>query len=213
VLEDTGHIVALGEWVTNEACRQGRAWLDEGLDFGCIAVNISAVEMQRGGTVARVQKALDTHSLPAHHLELEITESGLMQQGDHSEAFLHSLRAMGVQLAIDDFGTGYSSLSHLKRFPVSKLKIDRSFIRDLMTDPTDAQLVNAMVAMGRSLGISVLAEGVETEAQLQRLKSIGCDAVQGYFLGRPEPATTARHWLRRTSTTADPPACGVWPEI
>ena len=205
VLEDTGHIVALGEWVTNEACRQGRAWLDEGLSFGRIAVNISAVEMQRGGTVARVQKALDAHGLSAEYLELEITESGLMQQGDHSEAFLHSLRAMGVQLAIDDFGTGYSSLSHLKRFPVGKLKIDRSFIRDLITDSTDAQLVNAMVAMGRSLGISVLAEGVETEAQMHRLQQIGCDAAQGYFFGRPEPAATARRWLIDTTKAADQP--------
>jgi diguanylate cyclase (GGDEF)-like protein/PAS domain S-box-containing protein len=202
VLEDTGHIVALGEWVTNEACRQGRAWLDEGLAFGRIAVNISAVEMQRGGTVARVQKALDAHGLSADYLELEITESGLMQQGDHSEAFLHSLRAMGVQLAIDDFGTGYSSLSHLKRFPVGKLKIDRSFIRDLMIDGTDAQLVNAMVAMGRSLGISVLAEGVETEAQMHQLQQIGCDAAQGYFFGRPEPAATARRWLIDAATRA-----------
>jgi diguanylate cyclase (GGDEF)-like protein/PAS domain S-box-containing protein len=210
VLEDTGHIVALGEWVTNEACRQGRAWLDEGLCFGRIAVNISAVEMQRGGTVARVQKALDAHGLSAEYLELEITESGLMQQGDHSEAFLHSLRAMGVQLAIDDFGTGYSSLSHLKRFPVGKLKIDRSFIRDLMTDSTDAQLVNTMVAMGRSLGISVLAEGVETVDQMHQLRQIGCDAAQGYHFGRPEPAATARRWLvqKTTATTDDD-----WPVI
>ncbi|WP_310460726.1 EAL domain-containing protein [Sphaerotilus sp.] len=221
VLEDTGHIVALGEWVTSEACRQGRAWLDEGLEFGRIAVNISAVEMQRGGTVARVQKALDAHGLSAEHLELEITESGLMQQGDHSEAFLHSLRAMGVQLAIDDFGTGYSSLSHLKRFPVGKLKIDRSFIRDLMTDSTDAQLVNAMVAMGRSLGISVLAEGVETEDQMYQLQQIGCDAAQGYFFGRPEPAATARRWLidaTADATTRQPAAtrddyADVWPVI
>lgn len=219
VLEDTGHIVALGEWVTNEACRQGRAWLDEGLAFGRIAVNISAVEMQRGGTVARVQRALDTHGLPAECLELEITESGLMQQGEHSEAFLHSLRAMGVQLAIDDFGTGYSSLSHLKRFPVGKLKIDRSFIRDLMTDSADAQLVNAMVAMGRSLGISVLAEGVETEAQMHQLQQIGCEAAQGYFFGRPEPAATARRWLldareaRPGAAPANEAESEVWPVI
>jgi len=202
VLEDTGHIVALGEWVTNEACRQGRAWLDEGLEFGRIAVNISAVEMQRGGTVARVQRALQTHGIDAEYLELEITETGLMQQGDHSEAFLHSLHAMGVQLAIDDFGTGYSSLAQLKRFPVGKLKIDRSFIRDLMTDSTDAQLVNTMVAMGGSLGISVLAEGVETEEQMRHLRHIGCEAAQGYFFGQPAPAATARQWLHRTGTKA-----------
>lgn len=221
VLEDTGHIVALGEWVTNEACRQGRAWLDEGLDFGRIAVNISSVEMQRGGTVARVQRALDTHGLAAEYLELEITESGLMQQGDHSEAFLHSLRAMGVQLAIDDFGTGYSSLAHLKRFPVGKLKIDRSFIRDLMTDSADAQLVHAMVAMGRSLGISVLAEGVETEEQMRHLRDIGCEAAQGYFFGRPAPAATARQWLNPAGTEGASPCSGgtgatdaeVWPVI
>ena len=144
-----------------------------------------------------------------------------MQQGDHSEAFLHSLRAMGVQLAIDDFGTGYSSLAHLKRFPVGKLKIDRGFIRDLMTDSADAQLVHAMVAMGRSLGISVLAEGVETEEQMRHLRDIGCEAAQGYFFGRPAPAATARQWLNPAGTEGAGPCSGgtgatdaeVWPVI
>ncbi|WP_338416362.1 EAL domain-containing protein [uncultured Sphaerotilus sp.] len=217
LLEDTGHIVALGEWVTNEACRQARAWLDEGLEFGRIAVNISSVEMQRGGTVDRVQRALEANRLGAEYLELEITESGLMQQGDHSEAFLHSLRAMGVQLAIDDFGTGYSSLSQLKRFPVGKLKIDRSFIRDLMTDSADAQLVHTMVTMGSSLGISALAEGVETEDQMRHLRDIGCEAAQGYFFGRPAPAATARQWLNVAGAASDTQqetgGDTVWPVI
>ncbi|MFM2052224.1 MAG: hypothetical protein RL456_261 [Pseudomonadota bacterium] len=203
VLEDTGQIIALGEWVTREACRQAKAWLDEGLDVGRIAVNISSVEMQRGGAVERVRRALEDSGLGADRLELEITESGLMQQGDHSERFLHSLRALGVRLAIDDFGTGYSSLAYLKRFPVSKLKIDRSFIRDLMTDSSDAQLVNTMVAMGRNLGIAVLAEGVETQDQLARLVEIGCEAGQGYFFGRPLPAGEARQWLPALPETGD----------
>ena len=195
LLEETGQITTLGAWVTQEACRQGRAWLDEGLDFGRIAINLSPQEIRRGQTDERVRAALEQSGLPADRLEIEITESGLMEQGDRAEAFLHKLRALGVRLAIDDFGTGYSSLSYLKRFPVSKLKIDRSFIRDLPADASDAQLVQTMVSMGRNLGISVLAEGVETEAQFDYLRSLDCDAAQGYFFSPPRPADEARRWL------------------
>jgi diguanylate cyclase (GGDEF)-like protein/PAS domain S-box-containing protein len=195
LLEETGQIVALGAWVTQEACRQGRAWLDEGLDFGRIAINLSPLEVRRGQTEDRVRAALERNGLPAERLELEITESGLMEQGERAEAFLHNLRSLGVGLAIDDFGTGYSSLAYLKRFPVSKLKIDRGFIRDLPGDASDAQLVQTMVAMGRNLGISVLAEGVETQAQLDFLRGMGCDAAQGYLFSAPRPAAQARRWL------------------
>ncbi|MEY8878034.1 MAG: EAL domain-containing protein [Leptothrix sp. (in: b-proteobacteria)] len=188
LLEETGQILALGTWVLNEACRQACAWLDEGLDFGRIAVNLSPVEVARGRTDERVRSALERSGLPPERLELEITESGLMEQGERAEAFLHELRALGVGLAIDDFGTGHSSLAYLKRFPVSKLKIDRSFIRDLPGDSSDAQLVQTMVAMGRNLGITVLAEGVETEAQLDFLRGLGCEAAQGYFFSEPLPA-------------------------
>ncbi len=195
VLEETGQITALGAWVTQEACRQGRAWLDEGLDFGRIAINLSPLEVRRGQTDERIRAALQSSGLPADRLELEITESGLMEQGERAEAFLHNLRSIGVQLAIDDFGTGYSSLAYLKRFPVSKLKIDRGFVRDLPGDVSDAQLVQTMVAMGRNLGISVVAEGVETEEQLAYLQELGCESAQGYLFSKPRPAAEVRAWL------------------
>jgi len=199
LLEETGQIVALGEWVTHEACRQGRAWLDEGLDFGRIAINLSTVEVRRGGADDRLRAALAATGLPAQRLELEITESGLMEQGEHAEAFLRSLDALGVKLAIDDFGTGYSSLAYLKRFPVGKLKIDRSFVNDLTSDPSDAQLVQTMVTLGRSLGLSVLAEGVETAEQLDFLSRLGCEAAQGFLFGAPRPAAEVPIWLPRSA--------------
>ncbi|MGY0195385.1 putative bifunctional diguanylate cyclase/phosphodiesterase [Leptothrix sp. BB-4] len=206
VLEETGQITALGAWVTQEACRQGRAWLDEGLDFGRIAINLSPLEVRRGQTDERIRAALQASGLPASRLELEITESGLMEQGERAEAFLHNLRSTGVQLAIDDFGTGYSSLAYLRRFPVSKLKIDRSFVRDLPGDISGAQLVQTMVAMGRNLGISVVAEGVETEEQLAYLRELGCESAQGYLFSKPRPASEARAWLPKL---ADGPSAQV----
>jgi diguanylate cyclase (GGDEF)-like protein/PAS domain S-box-containing protein len=215
LLEDTGQIVVLGEWVTREACRQARVWLDEGLDMGRVAVNLSSIEMQRGGAVERVERALRDTGLPPDRLELEITESGLMQQGGHGERFLHSLHAMGVRLAIDDFGTGYSSLAYLKRFPVSKLKIDRSFIRDLASDGSDAQLVSTMVVMGRGLGLSVLAKGVDTAAQRRRLVEIGCEAGQGFHFSGPLPAAQIRHLLPQMppATTGLLASTSDWPVI
>ncbi len=197
VLEETGQITALGAWVTQEACRQGRAWLDEGLDFGRIAINLSPLEVRRGQTDERIRAALQASGLPADRLELEITESGLMEQGERAEAFLHNLRSVGVQLAIDDFGTGYSSLAYLRRFPVSKLKIDRGFVRDLPGDISGAQLVQTMIVLGRNLGISVVAEGVETEEQLAYLHELGCESAQGYLFSKPRPAAEARAWLPR----------------
>jgi diguanylate cyclase (GGDEF)-like protein/PAS domain S-box-containing protein len=199
LLEETGQIIALGEWVTHEACRQGRAWLDAGLDFGRLAINLSPVEVRRGGADERLRAALAASGMPAHRLELEITESGLMEQGEHAEAFLRSLDAQGVQLAIDDFGTGYSSLAYLKRFPVGKLKIDRSFVNDLTSDPNDAQLVQTMVTLGRSLGLSVLAEGVESPEQLAYLSRLGCEAAQGFLFGAPRPAAEVPIWLPRSA--------------
>ena len=190
VLEENGLIIDLGEWVTREACRQGRAWLDAGLDFGRIAINLSPLEVRRGGTDERVLRALADSGLPADRLELEITESGLMEQGDKAEPFLQSLHNQGVRLAIDDFGTGYSSLAYLKRFPVHKLKIDRSFVRDLPGDSSDVQLVQTMVGLGHSLGMSVLAEGVETAEQGEFLLELGCEAAQGYYYGAPAPANS-----------------------
>ncbi|MFM2347283.1 MAG: hypothetical protein RL654_2036 [Pseudomonadota bacterium] len=217
LMEDSGLIVELGAWVTRQACQQARAWLDEGLDCGRIAVNLSAAEMRRGQTLARLSQALHDSGLPAARLELEITESGLMEHSDAVEPVLWQMREMGVRLAIDDFGTGYSSLARLKRLPVGKLKIDRSFIADL--DGGDgvhpgAQLVSAMIAMGRGLGLSVLAEGIETEAQARQLIALGCEAGQGYLFGRPAPAALAREWLSPLPENAgEALAQTIWPDI
>jgi diguanylate cyclase (GGDEF)-like protein/PAS domain S-box-containing protein len=188
VMEETGMIVALSEWVLTEACRQGRAWMDAGLDFGRLSVNLSPSEIRRGGVVERVSRILAETGLPANRLELEITESGLMETGSGAEQFLHMLHDLGVTLSIDDFGTGYSSLSYLKRFPVHQLKIDRSFIQDLPGNDNDGQLVSTMIAMARGLRLTVVAEGVEMPDQEAFLASRGCDAVQGYLYSRPLPA-------------------------
>ncbi|MEY4753806.1 MAG: hypothetical protein RJA44_1481, partial [Pseudomonadota bacterium] len=195
MLEESGLIVALGQWVTREACRQGRAWLDEGLDFGAIAINLSPVEARRGGVPGRIREALQASGLPPERLEIEITESGLMEQSEQAMQLLAELRQIGVRLAIDDFGTGYSSLAYLRRFAVDKLKIDRSFVRDLAANPSDMQLVRTMVALGHNLGMKVLAEGVEHEEQLDCLRQCGCDAAQGYWFSPPRPADEARRWL------------------
>lgn len=194
LLEQTGQINALGDWVTLEACLQGRRWLDAGWDFGCVAVNLSPAEVSRYAVEARVRRALESSGLPAEKLELEITESGLMEQGERAEAFLRELHGLGVSLSIDDFGTGYSSLASLKRFPVRKLKIDRSFIIDLGQGGSDAFIVEAVVGVGHRLGIEVLAEGVETELQRDLLLARGCRLAQGYLFSPPLEAETL--WQR-----------------
>lgn len=185
ILEQTGLINQLGDWVTLEACLQARRWLDAGWDFGTVAVNLSPAEVGRYPVEARVRRALEHSGLPPERLELEITESGLMEQGERAEVFLRELHGLGVKLAIDDFGTGYSSLASLKRFPVHKLKIDRSFITDIETDTSDAFLVEAVIGLGRKLRIQVLAEGVETERQRDFLHERGCQLGQGYLFSKP----------------------------
>jgi len=188
LLEESGLIFDLGTWVQRCVCRQGREWLDQGLDFERLAVNLSAEEVRRGGVVERLRGILAETGFPAAKLEIEITESGLIHRGAEALAFLHELKGLGVQLAIDDFGTGYSSLAYLKRFPVSKLKIDRSFISDLPDDHSDAQLTTTIIELARNLGLQVLAEGVETDAQRAFLAERGCDVYQGYLCSPPVPA-------------------------
>jgi diguanylate cyclase (GGDEF)-like protein/PAS domain S-box-containing protein len=195
VMEETGMIVALSEWVLQEACRQGKAWLDAGLDFGRIAVNLSPSEVRRGGVVERLSRILNCTGLPPHRLEIEITESGLMESGVDAEQFLQMLHSLGVFLSIDDFGTGYSSLSYLKRFPVHQLKIDRTFVQDLPGNDSDAQLVSTMISMAHGLHMKVVAEGVENPDQQAFLASRGCDVVQGYFYSHPLPAAQIEHML------------------
>ena len=203
VAEDSGLIVPIGVWVLREACRQGAQWMREGLPAIAIAVNLSAVQFKRGDVEQSVQQALDESGLPPHLLELELTESILIQNTESVIACLHRLKQMGVKLSIDDFGTGYSSLSYLKRFDIDKLKIDQSFVRDLETDPDDAAIVRAIVQMAHSLNLKTIAEGVETLAMATRLKAYGCDDAQGYLYSRPVSAAEATAFLRRAGLPAE----------
>ncbi|RZT31395.1 putative bifunctional diguanylate cyclase/phosphodiesterase [Cupriavidus agavae] len=186
--EKTGAIVPIGDWVLDEACRQLAEWRGLGhLDWS-VAVNLSALQFCHAGMVEAVAGALERHGVPATHLTLEITESTAMRDVEETLDIMTHLDAMGVRIAIDDFGTGYSSLLHLKRIPASELKIDRGFVRELVEDSEDAAIVSAIVALGRTLKLQVVAEGVETAAQQTFLAGLGCDALQGYLLGRPVPA-------------------------
>ncbi len=180
--EDAGLMVPLGEWILRSACRQMKAWQDNGLGLQRIAVNLSARQLRGVEFAAAVESILSEIGLPAHRLEMELTESVLMQQADATVATLHALKAMGIALTIDDFGTGYSSLSFLKRFPVSRLKIDRAFVRDIATDAHDAAIARGIIALAHSVGLGVVAEGVETEEQLRVLRHGGCDEAQGHHL-------------------------------
>jgi diguanylate cyclase (GGDEF)-like protein/PAS domain S-box-containing protein len=188
VAEETGLILELGEWVLREACRQLREWYDAGWPRVTVAVNLSPRQFQQKDLVARVRHILDETGLPPQSLELEITESSLMHSVDEALTQVQALADMGVQLAIDDFGTGYSSLAYLKRFPVSRLKIDRSFVRDLCEDREDAAIVASIIGLAKTLGLEVVAEGVETAAQLTSLRSEGCLLCQGYLFSKPRPA-------------------------
>jgi diguanylate cyclase (GGDEF)-like protein/PAS domain S-box-containing protein len=188
ILEDSDLIVDLGQWVRREVCRQGRQWLDEGRRFEFLAVNLSPEEIRRGGVVEHLDRTLAETGFPPTRLELEITETSLMQGAGAALEALDAINALEVGLSIDDFGTGYSSLAYLKRFPVNKLKIDRSFIRDLPQDPNDVRLTATIIELGRSLGLKVLAEGVEDAAQLDFLAARGCDYFQGHLCSPPLPA-------------------------
>ena len=184
IAEDCGLILQIGKWVLNEACRQTAAWLQAGLDIGQIAVNVSAVEFHGKDFLAGVRAILNDTGLDPRQLELELTESGLMQDTERTTAILHALKNLGVQIAIDHFGTGYSSLSYLRRFPIDTLKIDQSFVQDIDGDAGEA-IVSAVIGMGMSLKQRVVAEGIETRPQLTFLQSHHCAEGQGYFFSRP----------------------------
>ena len=185
--EKTGLIIAIGDWVLQEACRQMREWYVLGYTHWRIAVNLSALQFCHVGLVKSVQEALQRYQLPANNLTLEITETTAMNDADVSMIVLQQLSDMGVDLSIDDFGTGYSSLMYLKRLPANELKIDRGFVRDLEHDSDDAAIVSAIVALGQALGLRIVAEGVETGVQQTFLTQLGCDSLQGYYLGHPLP--------------------------
>jgi len=186
--EETGLIVPLGEWVLRTACAQMQAWRESGIFDGTIAVNLSPVQFRAPDIVDRVAWILEETGLPATALELEITEGALIGDAGAAETTLTRLKELGVRLAIDDFGTGYSSLAYLKRFPIDTLKIDQSFVRGIPKDPADMEIAGAVISLARSLDLESLAEGIETEAQLDFLRARGCESGQGYLFGRPMPA-------------------------
>ncbi|MCP3871282.1 MAG: EAL domain-containing protein [Gammaproteobacteria bacterium] len=183
--EETGLIIPIGEWVLRTACHQAKEWIDKGHQFSRVAVNVSAVQFSEPDFVQLVRDILDETQLAPNALELEVTESLLMRNAERAIETLNHLKALGVQLAIDDFGTGYSSLSYLKQFPIDRLKIDKAFVRDVDTDPDDAAIAKAVIAMAGSMDLKVIAEGVENSEQMTFLRDKHCDEVQGYFLSRP----------------------------
>lgn len=187
VAEECGLIGPLSEWVLREACRQNKAWQDEGLPPARVSVNLSARQFQQHDIVKVVTQVLEESGLEPQYLELELTESTIMRNAEEAVLMLNSLHALGIGLAIDDFGTGYSSLSYLKRFPVDRLKIDRSFVSDIGVSGDDETITSAIIALAHSLKLQVIAEGVETSAQLDFLKERACDEMQGFFFSRPIP--------------------------
>jgi len=194
--EESGLIVQLGDWVLREACRQAKAWQDGGLPPVGMCVNVSARQFRDKGWIDRVLSALHDSGLEPRYLELELTESLLMQDVDQAIAIMRELQAKGVQFAIDDFGTGYSSLSALKNFPVARLKIDRSFVRSLPENADDRGIAAAVISLGQKLNMRVIAEGVETKAQMDFLRANECDEIQGYYFSKPVGADELAASLR-----------------
>jgi diguanylate cyclase (GGDEF)-like protein len=188
VAEETGLILPIGTWVLREACMQAKSWKDAGLSAGTMAVNVSAVQLRDEGFLADLLSVLRDTGMDPHSLELEITESVLMNNIEDSVSILKAVRDIGMSVAVDDFGTGYSSLSYLRRFPLDSLKIDRSFLHKIHVAPDDSIIISAIIAMGRNIGLRVIAEGVETAEELAFLKANDCDEAQGYFFNRPAPA-------------------------
>jgi EAL domain-containing protein (putative c-di-GMP-specific phosphodiesterase class I) len=199
--EETGLILPIGEWVLREACRQARSWQTEfGITFP-VAVNLSAAQFRHQNILQTVDRALSDAGLHPSVLEIELTESALMTDPEESAGVLKQLRRMGVSVAIDDFGTGYSSLSYLRRFPIDKLKIDRSFIRELTISRTDESIVRAIVSLARSVGLKVVAEGIESMEQLTFVTQLECDQWQGYHCCPPQSAARFQAMLvDRTET-------------
>ncbi|MDZ7792024.1 MAG: EAL domain-containing protein [Xanthomonadales bacterium] len=200
IAEDTGLIIDLGRLVLETACSQARSWLDQGIDFGLLSVNVSGVQIQRSDLQGMVERVLDECELPAHHLELELTESFIMGSGESAAELLEGLKQLGLGIAMDDFGTGYSSLAYLKELPFDTLKIDQSFTRTLDRSSRDTAICQAIVALGRALGFRTLAEGVETDDQREKLQSIGCRFGQGFLFERAVPAERVPEVIERINS-------------
>jgi EAL domain-containing protein (putative c-di-GMP-specific phosphodiesterase class I) len=193
--EECGLIEQIGPWSIREACRQMAIWRRAGLDIPCVSVNLSPINFQNVNLATIVAQILAEHNLPASHLMLEITEGVFLNERAIVVATMNELRQLGVGLSLDDFGTGYSSLSRLTQLPINELKIDRSFMRDVESNDATRAIVTAVVRVGQSLNLAVVAEGVETAGQRQLLTELGCDAVQGFLHARPMPSAGFGRWL------------------
>jgi diguanylate cyclase (GGDEF)-like protein len=199
IAEETGLIVNIGEWVLQEACRQHVTWIANGLEPMCMSVNISAMQFYQNGFSEMVRSIVTASGMQPHYLELELTESMFMHDVDTVLKTLHELHDFGVKLAIDDFGTGYSNLSYLRKFPIDRLKVDQSFIRHIEREPVNAEIVRAIAALGKSMSLELVAEGVETESELALAESSGCECVQGYHFSKPLPADQFETWVKENN--------------
>jgi diguanylate cyclase (GGDEF)-like protein len=208
IAEDTGLILPIGSSVLRQACQQVKSWLDQGLTAVPVAVNLSAHQFRQNDMVQSITRVIAESGIPDGLIELELTESAVMRNADSAVMLLNELHGMGLTIAIDDFGTGYSSLSYLKKFPIDRLKVDRSFVQDLGTSQAGEEIVGAIIALAHSLKMSVIAEGVENSLQLQMLRDLNCEEVQGFYFGRPVPAEEfalmlAAGYLTGRDTTSD----------
>ena len=210
VAEETGIIDARGDWVLHEAVRQLAEWRTRGLTDLRMSINLSTSQFLDKTLPARVDALLARHGLAANLIDLEVTESVSMASPDETIEVMRALTQRGLTLSIDDFGTGYSSLAYLKLFPIRTLKIDRSFVKDIETDPSDADICDVTVLLAHKLGLEVVAEGVETEAQLKFLRSIGCEKIQGYLISRPLPADQLESLLRQTVAAWNSGGVELW---
>ncbi|RTL28752.1 MAG: EAL domain-containing protein [Rhodocyclaceae bacterium] len=195
--ERTALIIPIGELVLDTVCAQIRQWRETGLETGRIAINVAALQIERSDYVDALACALARHGLPPEVLEVEVTESLIMENPEHARQVIHAIQDLGITTAVDDFGTGYSSLAYLKVLPINNLKVDRAFVSDLPHDENDAAITRAIVGLGQTLGFEITAEGIETVEQLEFLRSIGCNHGQGYLFGKPMPFPEFEDWIIR----------------
>jgi EAL domain-containing protein (putative c-di-GMP-specific phosphodiesterase class I) len=205
VAEETGLIGDIGRWTLQQVCRDLQQWRAAGLKVPSVAVNVSGRDFMRQDVLLRIAAVVEDAHLPASLIELELTEGVLMQDVEGGQRSLQALKEFGFALAVDDFGTGYCSLSYLKRFPLDTLKIDRAFVNGITVDAEDAAIVRAIIGLGRNLGLTLVAEGVETREQLQFLRAEGCDLVQGYLMSRAIPAVAFAELIRNSGAAGDTP--------